>query len=336
MKKIILLFLIIAFQKVNAQEILNNQSIIDLIELGFEEQVILAKIEASTTNFDTSMEKLKDLKDKGVSPNVLTALIKSSNKKTSISNDETKDKKEAKAPKPNDTEFYWNDGQNNLVLVRFFNNLPVKNSISESELGGIINRIMMEAATGLKNRLSFVPSILMIRERMKIDKYLTKQDKTTHVAQLSYFGTNSYGGGAEEIHLIGFSPKLDLTKSEENNLDNNYKLDPNKEEFRYEKGIMNGKSSKILKGSIIIGENYLVTIMDKSNYSPRIETKVEIEKIYQDDNNWTASVSSEHNGSLLTFNYSYDKNNTKYKTNGGTLTYDGIGITIIYPLTEVN
>ena len=60
MRKLYLLFLIIITTNLSySQEVLTNQSIIDLTELGFDEQVIIDKIESSETNFDTTIDALK-------------------------------------------------------------------------------------------------------------------------------------------------------------------------------------------------------------------------------------------------------------------------------------
>jgi len=58
-----------------AQEKMTNQSILDLMDLGFGSEVIKAKINSSQTNFDTSMDQLKALKEKGVSSDILALMI---------------------------------------------------------------------------------------------------------------------------------------------------------------------------------------------------------------------------------------------------------------------
>ena len=58
-----------------AQEKMTNQSILDLKDLGFESEVIKAKINSSPTDFDTSMGQLKVLKEKGVSSDILALMI---------------------------------------------------------------------------------------------------------------------------------------------------------------------------------------------------------------------------------------------------------------------
>ncbi|MGB2418474.1 MAG: hypothetical protein ACPH9A_07675 [Flavobacteriaceae bacterium] len=66
MKKLLLLSALLIFSSYSfSQEILDNQSVIDMVELGFEEQVIIDKIESSETNFITTIDELKVLKEKG-------------------------------------------------------------------------------------------------------------------------------------------------------------------------------------------------------------------------------------------------------------------------------
>lgn len=61
-----------------SQETLTNQSIIELVELGFESDVIKSKINSSPADFDTSIDALKALKEKGVPSEVLALMIEKS------------------------------------------------------------------------------------------------------------------------------------------------------------------------------------------------------------------------------------------------------------------
>jgi len=72
---ILFTFLLLSSILINAQDKMNNQSILDLMDLGFKSEVIKAKIKSSPTEFDTSMEQLKLLKEKGVSSDVLALMI---------------------------------------------------------------------------------------------------------------------------------------------------------------------------------------------------------------------------------------------------------------------
>ncbi|MDG1015028.1 MAG: hypothetical protein P8O09_07420 [Flavobacteriaceae bacterium] len=46
-----------------------------MIELGFDEQVIIDKIESTNSSFETSLEELKSLKLLGVTQNIISIMI---------------------------------------------------------------------------------------------------------------------------------------------------------------------------------------------------------------------------------------------------------------------
>lgn len=56
-------------------EVLTNNSITDMLELGFVNDVVVTKINTSKTDFDTSIQALKALKDKGVSNEIIVAMM---------------------------------------------------------------------------------------------------------------------------------------------------------------------------------------------------------------------------------------------------------------------
>lgn len=58
-----------------ASSVLDNHAIVEMVQLGLGQQVIEAKIHASTTNFDTSPQALADLKQKGVPPAIIADMI---------------------------------------------------------------------------------------------------------------------------------------------------------------------------------------------------------------------------------------------------------------------
>ena len=73
-----LALILISFNSIS-QDKMNNKSIIDLIELGFDTEIIKAKIESAIeTNFKTSITELKLLKGKGVSSDILALMINKS------------------------------------------------------------------------------------------------------------------------------------------------------------------------------------------------------------------------------------------------------------------
>ena len=60
------------------EEVLTNQSILDMLELGFTNDIIVGKIETSKSSFDTTVDALKALKEKGVGNDIIIAMMHSS------------------------------------------------------------------------------------------------------------------------------------------------------------------------------------------------------------------------------------------------------------------
>ena len=65
-----------------AQEVLTNQSIVEMVKAGLSERVIIAKIRTSPTNFDTHTDSLIALKKNGVSEKVIEAIMSPSSAST--------------------------------------------------------------------------------------------------------------------------------------------------------------------------------------------------------------------------------------------------------------
>lgn len=59
------------------EEILTNKSILDMLELGFTSDVVVGKIQTTKSSFDTTVEALKDLKEKGVDNAIIIAMMHS-------------------------------------------------------------------------------------------------------------------------------------------------------------------------------------------------------------------------------------------------------------------
>lgn len=113
--------------------------------------------------------------------------------------------KQQEAPKPSDTDFYWENGEGELVKVLYGNNNII---IDEKELAEYTFKIMDIVKFQLKDKLSFKPIILRLRKRIKRDKALTSNDKTTHILQLFYYGSNSFGALEEGLKMIGINPTV--------------------------------------------------------------------------------------------------------------------------------
>lgn len=75
-KALILIFLFVSGFVSAQNEVLTNKGIVDMKELGFSDKVIITKIETSTkTEFCTEIDSLKSLKSKGVSDDILIAMM---------------------------------------------------------------------------------------------------------------------------------------------------------------------------------------------------------------------------------------------------------------------
>ena len=77
MKKLILCVLLLAVttQFTYAQEVVTNESIIQMKALGFDETIIMSKINASDVDFDASISALSELKKAGVSSEVIALVM---------------------------------------------------------------------------------------------------------------------------------------------------------------------------------------------------------------------------------------------------------------------
>src|ERR1035438_666154 len=77
MKRILRLMscLLLVTRTVATAEALNNGSVIQLHKLGLGDSTIVAKIKASTCQFDTSVDALKTLKDAGLSDEIIQAML---------------------------------------------------------------------------------------------------------------------------------------------------------------------------------------------------------------------------------------------------------------------
>jgi hypothetical protein len=326
MKKLLLLFALIFSCHSFSQEILDNQSVIDMIEIGFEEQVIIDKIESSETNFVTTVDELKTLKEKGVMPNVLSSMIKASKQKTEIKKNNNPSAVDlfSEAPKYDDTDFRWQNGKGKLTTVQYNSGgIPV----SKESIYGIILRMMTEAKFTLKNTLSFIPYKLFIFKREKSHKRLTKNDDTPYVAMLSYGGTNSYGGETEEFLTIGIDPVLDEIENSVNTQKVEDISGSDQQKFSFSKVYVDGIKVK-LNGVFVFTDNYWKLDVDGS---PTPIVNFENRKSLG-ENHWEEIATLQGVKSEMVFN----GNDKKYKSDGGTLTTKAMGYTMVYVLNKVD
>ena len=67
-----------------ADALLTNDDIIRMAKVGFGEAVIVAKIETSATDFDTSLDALVALKEAGVGDGVIAVMVKTGGTSASV------------------------------------------------------------------------------------------------------------------------------------------------------------------------------------------------------------------------------------------------------------
>lgn len=67
-----------------ASNVLDNQGVIEMVRLGLDQQVVEAKIHASTTNFDTTPGALAKLKDAGVPSAIIASMINARSSGTTV------------------------------------------------------------------------------------------------------------------------------------------------------------------------------------------------------------------------------------------------------------
>ncbi|MES1222894.1 MAG: hypothetical protein ABUT20_45800, partial [Bacteroidota bacterium] len=78
MKYLFAAFLVIACFTISlgqANEVLNNKSIVDLTAAGMSKKIILSKIEAATCKFTTDTKSLISLKKSGVDEDIIDAMV---------------------------------------------------------------------------------------------------------------------------------------------------------------------------------------------------------------------------------------------------------------------
>ncbi len=82
-KSILITFLFcISSYLVSAQEVITNESVVQMLELGFDDALIIDKIYTSDVKFDASLAALGKLKKAGVSSEVLSVIMEKSKQNT--------------------------------------------------------------------------------------------------------------------------------------------------------------------------------------------------------------------------------------------------------------
>lgn len=151
MKKLLLsvciLISLVSFSQNN--ETLTNTSILEMVELGFEPDLIISKIETTPSNFDISMDALKVLKGKNVTSSVISAMVYASKK------DIVKEEK---------TGVYItnSDGEERPVLPSVFSGTKTRTlasaftyGIASAKVKSVINNASSKNIVGVSDKIVF-------------------------------------------------------------------------------------------------------------------------------------------------------------------------------------
>ncbi|MGB5942664.1 MAG: hypothetical protein WBG71_07260 [Leeuwenhoekiella sp.] len=112
-----------------AQETITNQTVIDMVDLGLSTEVIISKINTSNVNFDPSINELKRLKNKGVSPEILSLIM-------------NKSKTQSK------TGIYYEDGGNLSLLQPTAFSGTKSNNLAANLTNGILSNKIKSVVIG--------------------------------------------------------------------------------------------------------------------------------------------------------------------------------------------
>ncbi|WP_289037643.1 hypothetical protein [uncultured Zobellia sp.] len=159
MKKItpvlFLFALILASNLTFGQEIITNEKVIEMKELGFDDDIIIEKIYSSPVDFDTSIAALSVLKKAGVSSEVMSEIMRSPKNNTSL--------------KPG---IYYSEEDNSekLILATVFSSTD-KNSFANRMVSGYI-------PTTKKSRLPGTNSNNTIPETSPSFKFVFERNET--------------------------------------------------------------------------------------------------------------------------------------------------------------
>lgn len=124
LKKVFFPFLLCIFSyAVNAQEVITNESIVQMVELGFDDTTIIDKIYTSDVKFDATIAGLSKLKKAGVSNEVISLVMEKSKQNTKSK-----------------TGIYFvnKDGEDELIQPAVFSGKN-SNQVAQKLVSGLIN-----------------------------------------------------------------------------------------------------------------------------------------------------------------------------------------------------
>lgn len=328
MKKCCLIaYILFSFINVFSQEIINNNSVLSMIELGFDETLIVDKIKNSDCNFDTSISALGELMDKGVSKNILSVMVKSINKKNNV----------AQVDSLNDLKYSFSDGAKNytvhLVKDKFYEDL---NGLA---LESIINSALFAAKMELKNMSTYNPTFVnLIRDTKKNENIIsilgTAQNdygatKDTHYKQRFHYNPKLTSDSGDFVinGVVSSEQEYKTLESRVQSVD--YRNDRDNQYFSYKYVSIDGEKLK-MKGEVFINDNYFVITTEPSYGSETPVIKSPLFKNDVNENEWNYKYAYKSFVQVITYNSLPNK----YKSTGGTLIMESAGSKMIYYLVK--
>lgn len=189
--------------QLQAQEILTNNDLIQLAELGIGEEVILSKIAHSPNDFDTSTDALLQLKKAGLSSAVLARVVEAGNSNSQSKVVDANDPTVAHRP-----GIYYFNGDGNLVEL-----LP--NVTSQSKSRGALGTAMSYgiAKTKQMSRLNGPSARTHFDRAPEFYFYFNQQETSFEQNLYNFYGFVS-ATSPNEFTLAKLTPKDDARELE--------------------------------------------------------------------------------------------------------------------------
>jgi len=129
----------------HAEDLLNNQGVVEMKQLGFSDELILEKIHSSSCQFDTSLDALKGLRAAGISDAVIGEMIRATKREPAAAKAVADP---ADPLSPHDPGVYWfkPEGQGGRMTK-----VP-PNASTQSKTGGIWKSAFTYGAAKIKHR----------------------------------------------------------------------------------------------------------------------------------------------------------------------------------------
>jgi hypothetical protein len=106
-------------------------------------------------------------------------------------------------PDFDDKSFYWKNGYDKIVSVKFQNLMPKPITLDKAIFKSMVMDCMTKAKYKLKNKLSYVP----------VDLSIMKRETDEYVMIIKYLGKNAYGAESKESSYFTYDDKGEYKSS---------------------------------------------------------------------------------------------------------------------------